>query len=261
MRPLNCAIASAAVLVISFLTIGQLTYFELFAAVSVAFVCAAGNAMNDYFDLESDRKDKPWRPIPSGEISREATRELSLVLFASGLTFSIPLGWVPFVFVLVVELLLFAYSAWVKKRVLLGNALVSLLLSLVVVFPAIVHSTFTSFTFLALPLFLLNFSREVVKDIGDMEGDRLANKTTFAIAKSPVAAAWLATSLFAAACFSVATFLVFWWSVPLAISLVAVVLVSIPILVRFNKAPEKGHGMMERFEKAAMLFFLAGLVI
>lgn len=259
-RPLNCVMVFSAVIVLSYLTTGSLGYEDLAAAFAAAFACAGGNVANDYFDAEADRRNRPQRPIPSGRISPKGARELSLELFGLGLVISISLGLLAFAFVLAVELSLIAYSAWIKKRVLLGNALVSLMLSLVVVFPSVVHATFTPLALLAAPLFLLNLSREVVKDIGDMAGDKISGKRTFALARGPRPAALLATSLLAASFISVALYLLFFWDLSLALALVMVAVASLPTSARFIKAPEREVRMLERFEKAAMAVLLAGVV-
>lgn len=40
----------------------------LLLAPSAALIGAAGNVINDYFDIGLDTVSKPWRPIPSGRI-------------------------------------------------------------------------------------------------------------------------------------------------------------------------------------------------
>jgi 4-hydroxybenzoate polyprenyltransferase len=45
----------------------------------------AGMVWNDYFDLEDDRRDRPFRPLPSGKISLTTARRLGLTLTLIGL--------------------------------------------------------------------------------------------------------------------------------------------------------------------------------
>jgi 4-hydroxybenzoate polyprenyltransferase len=58
-----------------------------FACLLLTSVClyAAGMVWNDFFDLEQDRKERPFRPIPSGRVSRREAAFLGLVLLAAGL--------------------------------------------------------------------------------------------------------------------------------------------------------------------------------
>ena len=66
--------------IISFLTIivaaelaGGLDPFSnvLLAAFAAAFITIGANVINDYFDIDIDRINKPDRPLAAGEISRK----------------------------------------------------------------------------------------------------------------------------------------------------------------------------------------------
>src|SRR5438477_173484 len=53
---------------------------------------------NDYFDLAVDRRERPFRPLPSGKISLAAARALGLGLLVAGMAFAAvagrsPEGW------------------------------------------------------------------------------------------------------------------------------------------------------------------------
>jgi 4-hydroxybenzoate polyprenyltransferase len=52
--------------------------------VSGCLYCA-GMVWNDYFDVEEDRRERPFRPIPSGRVSRRAALVLGIVLLAGGI--------------------------------------------------------------------------------------------------------------------------------------------------------------------------------
>lgn len=47
-------------------------------------IYAAGIALNDWFDLEVDRVERPERPLPSGRVSRAFALALGLALLAAG---------------------------------------------------------------------------------------------------------------------------------------------------------------------------------
>ncbi len=45
----------------------------------------AGMVWNDYFDFEEDRRDRPGRPLPSGQITRKTAARIGVFLLAFGL--------------------------------------------------------------------------------------------------------------------------------------------------------------------------------
>src|SRR5262245_23307306 len=55
-----------------------------------ACLYTAGIVFNDVFDREIDTKERPFRPIPSGQISLSAASKLAVILLALG----VMLGWI-----------------------------------------------------------------------------------------------------------------------------------------------------------------------
>ncbi len=62
---------------------GQLPVLLSLLLVSACLYCA-GMVLNDYFDREEDRRERPFRPIPSGRISPSAALILGLILISCG---------------------------------------------------------------------------------------------------------------------------------------------------------------------------------
>ena len=62
--------------------------------VSAIFLYWAGMVLNDVFDVEQDRKERPERPIPSGKISLPAARALGFGLLLTGVVAGWAVGWV-----------------------------------------------------------------------------------------------------------------------------------------------------------------------
>lgn len=60
------------------------TTYGLGAFVVVVTMNISGNMYNEYVDIEDDKDNKPWRPLPQGEISEEAVLTVSLALYFSG---------------------------------------------------------------------------------------------------------------------------------------------------------------------------------
>ncbi len=71
------------------------TFFLRAALLFVASGCLylAGMVWNDYFDLEEDRRDRPFRPIPSGQISLKTARTFGIALLLIGFGCAALSGW------------------------------------------------------------------------------------------------------------------------------------------------------------------------
>ena len=57
---------------IFFTSIDHFNYFDIFKLISIsAFLYIGGMVLNDYFDIKIDKKERPWRPLPSNKISKK----------------------------------------------------------------------------------------------------------------------------------------------------------------------------------------------
>ncbi|HIH45320.1 MAG TPA: UbiA family prenyltransferase [Candidatus Methanoperedenaceae archaeon] len=135
-----------------------------------------GNAINDYFDVESDRINHPERPIPSGRLERKHALYFSLILFAISFVLSLILsfvaGYAVFIVVAAALLLQVAYELRFKREKLIGNFLIGFQTALAFIFGGILVGNTVLTGLIALAAFLSIAGREIVKDIEDMEGDR-----------------------------------------------------------------------------------------
>ncbi len=177
--------------------------FALFV-LSIVFVAAAGNIINDYYDYELDRRYKPERPLPSGAFSMDQAMYLHAVFAFAGIGLGFYLGYsygnlkVGY-FYIVSVILLYLYSAYLKKIPLVGNVLVSALAGFVFVLllffeinflnliqfdyaPRMLHVLNSAVLFYGGFAFLTNLARELVKDLEDMEGDAALNYFTLPVA-------------------------------------------------------------------------------
>ena len=164
-------------------------------ALSVYSFMASWNALNDYLDLEIDKINRPDRPLPSGRISKSLaltaiilTCLISFVsLFLAGqianaMTENFE-DWYPTIFIWIIALtLLVNYEddrilLGLKNRGLPGNLAISISVGLVVLFGA--AGLFEPLNERAVSLFfigtLYNLSREIIKDVEDMDGDEGRN--------------------------------------------------------------------------------------
>lgn len=150
------------------------------ALVAGVLVAAAGNVVNDTFDADIDRINKPRRPIPSGRLTRAECRRYYGGLAAASLLAAALAGPPMLVVAVLWHLLLYAYSAVLKGSFLLGNVTVAVVCS----------SGFVAGAWLAgrpgvawlptLLAFFLLMGREIVKDVEDLPGDGACGATTLA---------------------------------------------------------------------------------
>lgn len=188
LRPGN-ALMGAIVVVLVAIIDRSFTLPLILAMLAVFFETAAGNVINDYFDYQIDLINKPERPIPSGRISLKAGRNYGYLLFLLGTVcgFLISLltnNWIPFIIVLIADVILYLYAYKLKTTPLIGNLAVGFMTGFGFVFagfslndPNIILTSI----YLGFFAFVMTTARELVKDIEDMEGDKAEGAKTLPI--------------------------------------------------------------------------------
>ena len=179
MRPGNCFMSVVAVVIGTLLAVsGNLTIFlDPFSAAYIAMivvflVTGAGNVINDYTDIEADKINRPKRPIPSGRVSPRAALSFSIILFLVGISLSGFLTWYALILAVLNSAILIVYSYSLQNKILLGNIAVGYLVGSTFLFGgAAMGNLFLPSLLLLLAMFS-TISREVVKDLEDLEGDR-----------------------------------------------------------------------------------------
>ena len=179
-RPLNVFIAFISLWVAAFISPQfQCSTQVLIASLTVALIAAGGNIINDIFDLEIDKINKPHRVLARGALSIQQARWFFTLTYAAGLVFAAICGSVFLLIAGLTAFLLYAYSAFFKRTILLGNLLVSFASALVFVYGALAVDDLKAGFFPALFVFFFHFGREVLKDMQDVEGDLAQNAVTF----------------------------------------------------------------------------------
>jgi 4-hydroxybenzoate polyprenyltransferase len=79
---------------------------------------AAGIVLNDLYDLEIDRAERPGRPLPSGRVSRTAAWVLAVVLFLLGLELAVVAGQRAGIVGVLLGVAIVAYDIGLKRTVL-----------------------------------------------------------------------------------------------------------------------------------------------
>ncbi len=171
-RPINCLMASIAVLIGAYLggITGSLTPI-LFGMVAAFAVSGGGMVINDYYDRDLDIIYDHDKPIPNGDISLKTALIISFVLFSVGIYLSAWINIYALSIALINSLLLVGYAKDLQKRFLLSNLVVSFLVGSTFVFGGITVSNFMPSILLAAMAFFANTAREIIKDIEDKEAD------------------------------------------------------------------------------------------
>jgi geranylgeranylglycerol-phosphate geranylgeranyltransferase len=151
----------------------------LFAAFTAALITAGANVVNDIFDLEIDRINQPDRALPSGKITINGAKIYFVMLYSAALILAVFCGKIMFFTALLIAILLYWYSAVLKKTVLWGNILVALVSGFTFIYGAMSVGGWRGGVVPAILAFFFHFGREMVKDIQDMKGDMASNAITF----------------------------------------------------------------------------------
>jgi geranylgeranylglycerol-phosphate geranylgeranyltransferase len=147
-----------------------------------ALATGLGNAVNDCYDLEVDRLNKPRRPLPSGALSLRTAQwlyrlGLPLAGIAAFPMLPTPERWLGWTWLVLVWL----YAARLKRTLLVGNLLVAAVASSAFLMGSLLADNPRGGLFPALFAALFVFGREALKGAEDLEGDRRFGVRTLAV--------------------------------------------------------------------------------
>ena len=157
---------------------------------STVLIAAAGYIINDIMDQETDSENKPFNMVIGKGISEAMGYNLYFVLNVTGvgigfyLSNTIQKPTFAGIFIIIVTLL-YLYATTFKRMLLIGNVIVALLLGISILIIGVydlLPLTFENnqkemgyyFSLLlnySLFAFIINFIREIVKDMEDVNGD------------------------------------------------------------------------------------------
>ncbi|MDN7013522.1 geranylgeranylglycerol-phosphate geranylgeranyltransferase [Methanoculleus sp. FWC-SCC3] len=196
-RPHNAVVAGLTALIGYLIATGTLTPPSLLLAVVVALITAGGNVINDVFDVEIDRINRPDRPIPAGAISLAGARVYAAALFVGGIVIATLTTPLCLAIALVNSSVLIAYAVRLKRTPVLGNVAVAYLTGSVFLFGgafAGIEGLVRNLSLAAIT-FLATVARELLKDAEDVDGDAAGGARTL-----PMIAGVRKTGIFAFAC-------------------------------------------------------------
>ena len=163
-------------------------------------IAAAGNVINDIYDVETDLINKPDRIVIGKHISEKTAFNTFIILNCTGVGFGFFLaqyiGKSPFFSIFIMSsVLLYVYAAYAKGIMLLGNIIISLLVALSVLIVGVFELApnlnetnrnirlvfFNTILYYAIFAFVINLLREIAKTIEDVAGDRKAKLYTLPV--------------------------------------------------------------------------------
>jgi geranylgeranylglycerol-phosphate geranylgeranyltransferase len=182
-RPINLLITFAVVYVAVLICSENFEYSSIvvLAGLSAVLVAAGGNIINDFFDSDIDKINRPDRPIPSGRISKSEALTLYLVTSIIAILISLSISLQAISIIIFTQILLYFYSFSFKAIPLIGNLVVAVCTALAFIYGGIIVGNINAALIPALFAFQINLIREVVKDIEDLEGDEKQSIITFPI--------------------------------------------------------------------------------
>lgn len=225
--------------------------------VSTMIIAAAGNMINDYFDVKADRINKPDKLVISKYIKKKRVIVIHwfLNVIAAGISVLLTIKYHSFVFLfihLAAMNLLWFYSAYFKKKLLLGNIVIAGLTSLVPLlsvwyfkianesahpfspYKPETWSVYLDYSFVYFTVFCAffeNLAREISKDIQDVTGDKLIHVVSLPMKIGIKKAGWLAVLLLQIPTFA-GIYVIFNHLIP--INLVSIILLGICAVLNFS---------------------------
>lgn len=186
-----------------------------FMVLSMISIAAAGNIINDYFDIKADRINKPNRTFVSRKLKKRWAivthwwfniMGVFLAMVVAYFKWNLFLLFIPFL----TSAVLWWYSVRLKRQNLSGNFAVAILTAFVPMMFFLFYYSSGDYlllnaqessslkaivVFLMFCAFILNFIRELIKDVEDVEGDKRMGCQTFPIVNGIKKSQWLITGV------------------------------------------------------------------
>ena len=255
-------------------------------SVSSVLIAAAGYIINDYFDINIDQINKPRANVVDKIVSRRWAMAWHFVLSGLGIILSGWLAWRTGLWYILIGnficvLLLFAYSVSLKRKLLVGNVVISLLTAWVIVvisFSELIIITANNSALIeainkierigflyASFAFISSLIREAIKDIEDLQGDEKYGCRTMPIvwgvnAAKVYIAVWLVVILALLVILQVYVARFEWWWA-MAYSIVFIIGPFVLIFLRLYKAKDqKDYHRLSNWTKLVMLTGILSMV-
>lgn len=205
LRPHNGLLAAVAVIIGSIVAAGPEgvqaeVLGVVIAGLAVFLFVGGGNALNDYYDAETDKVNHPDRPIPSGRLTEDEAlwigRGLLLVAVLLTLILGNPL---PLLLIAAAAGAMVGYEVYLKERGFIGNITIAGLSGALFLFGGLAYPDSDTgggvgaTLVLAFLATVATLGREIIKDVQDASGD--TDRQTLAHSLGESTAAGLAVAI------------------------------------------------------------------
>jgi geranylgeranylglycerol-phosphate geranylgeranyltransferase len=193
-RPINCLMGALTVIIGLLNTrfsvpLDKLMINIILGVITYIFLAAAGNIINDIYDIEIDKINRPKRPIPRGSISLKQAKGLFFLYLIIGIIISyintliLSLALINLALAFFFGFIAWVYAKWGKKSGFFGNIIVGVSFSIGLVYGAYLNSSLIPpyIFYFFITAFSLLVAREIIKGCEDIEGDRNQGVKTLAI--------------------------------------------------------------------------------
>ncbi|HSB47303.1 MAG TPA: UbiA family prenyltransferase [Candidatus Bilamarchaeum sp.] len=256
-----------AVLIGETVVLGHLPAPNLILALSLlvpVFSEMGSFALNDYFDVETDRLNKKNdRPLVRGTISAKFALYFSIACIALSALLAFPINTAAFAIAVLFNAAAVAYNWKLKDLPLVGNVYIGLTMAIPFIFGnfAVAQDISPLALVLALLGFVAGIAREIIKSAQDVEGDIRArgSKTLPALIgkKASIAIAAVLYLVFIPLC--AMPFMMGLGISPLPVGLVAAG--DIVVLAVVFKTLKEDYKFARKFSLVAFLLGLLGLFV
>ena len=157
------------------------------AALSAMLLNAGSNGLNQIFDIEIDRINKPTRPLPAGTLTKGQAAATVIALYGVSIAIAALVNVTFLVIVIITALLTYTYSApplRTKRHVCLANVTIAIprgMLLIVAGWASVSPVTTLEPWFIGLVFGLFVLGAASTKDFADIEGDAAHGCTTLPI--------------------------------------------------------------------------------
>jgi geranylgeranylglycerol-phosphate geranylgeranyltransferase len=171
--------------------IGPIVPLFVYGYITYFFVAAGGNVVNDIYDIEIDKINRPHRALPSGRMTVRQAWAYVAVLSILGIVFAwIPGRSISAVIVIFFEIVGYIYAAKVKTLGLAGNLMVAFSFAFGAIYGSVIFAEIQGlpwYNAVIIPVwlyfitaFLILQARETIKGAEDVKGDALRDVRTIA---------------------------------------------------------------------------------
>ena len=258
----------------------------IFLVVASVLIAAAGYIINDYFDINIDQVNKPKGNVVDAVVPRRWAMALHFVLSGMGLLFSAYISWKTGLWYILLGnflcvLLLFGYSVSLKRKLLVGNIIISLLTAWVILIiciaeikiatqvPAAVAEASNKIIRIGILYaafaFISSLIREAIKDIEDMQGDQKYGCRTMPIvwgvnATKVYVAVWLVVILALLIILQIYVFrFEWWWAMAYSIAFI-VAPFGVIFFLLFKAQTQKDYHRLSNWTKLVMLSGILSMI-